>query len=126
MDTAALRAGLVVTWVPAIDARPATTRDRTRPRPVRCGRARTRAAVGTRGVQWQLTFGPERDKASAWVDCETDELLAQLIVWTSGEAELAARNIVTGVIDQVHHELASPQELSTCLDDLTNRLTDHN
>ncbi|MEV0678646.1 hypothetical protein AB0I60_19225 [Actinosynnema sp. NPDC050436] len=78
------------------------------------------------GVQWQLTFGPERDKSAAWVDCGTGELLARLIVWTSGEAELAAGNIVTGVIDQVHYELASPQELGTCLDDLTNRLTDHN
>jgi hypothetical protein len=47
-------------------------------------------------------------------------------VWTSGEAELAAGNIVSGVIDQVHYDLASPQELSPCLDHLTNRLTDHN
>lgn len=78
------------------------------------------------GIRWQLTFGPERDKSAAWVDCETGDLAGQLIVWTSGEAELAAGNLATGVIDQVHHDLASPRDLGSCLDDLTRRLTDQN
>ena len=78
------------------------------------------------GIRWQLTFGPERDKSAAWVPCETGDLEGELIVWTSGEAELAAGNLTTGVIDQVHYELASPPEPSTCLDDLTNRLADQN
>lgn len=75
-------------------------------------------------IRWQLTFGPERDKSAAWVDCETGDLASQLIVWTSGEAELVAGNLTTGVIDHVHYDLASPKELNTCLDDLTHRLTE--
>ncbi|WP_197043358.1 hypothetical protein [Saccharothrix sp. NRRL B-16314] len=78
------------------------------------------------GIRWQLTFGPERDKSAAWVDCETGDLAGQLVVWTSGEAELDAGNLATGVIDQVHYELVSPHELGTCLDDLTNWLTEQN
>ncbi len=45
-------------------------------------------------------------------------------MWTSGEAELDAGNIATGVIDPIHYELASPQELGACLDALTHRLTE--
>jgi hypothetical protein len=78
------------------------------------------------GIQWQLTFGPERNKSAAWVVCETGDLAGQLTVWTSGEADLDAGNIATGVIVPVHYELTSAQELGSCLDDLTNRLTDHN
>jgi hypothetical protein len=74
-------------------------------------------------IRWELTFGPERDKSAAWVNCETHELAGQLTVWTSGEAELTTGNLVTGVIDNVHYDLANPEELSTCLDDLTQRLT---
>jgi hypothetical protein len=32
--------------------------------------------------------------------------------------------VAIGVIDQVRYELAGPRELGTCLDDLTNRLTE--
>ena len=75
-------------------------------------------------IRWRLTFGPEHDKSAAWVDCEAGDLAGQLIVWTSGEAELAAGNLATGVIGQVHYDLANPEELGTCLDDLTQRLTE--
>lgn len=75
-------------------------------------------------IQWQLTLGPKRDKSAAWVNCETGDLGGTLIVWTSGEAELEAGNIATGIIDRVHYDLASPEELSACLDDLTHRPTE--
>lgn len=74
------------------------------------------------GIRWQLAFGPKRDKSAACVDCETGDLAGQLIVWTSGEAELMTGSFSTGLIDQVHYDLTSPQDLSTCLDDLTQRL----
>jgi hypothetical protein len=77
-------------------------------------------------ITWQLTFGPERDKSAACLDCETGDLAGQLIVWTSGEAELIAGSLATGVIDQVHYDLAGPEELGSCLDDLTHRLTEQN
>jgi hypothetical protein len=76
------------------------------------------------GITWQLTFGPERDKSAAWVYCETGDMAGQLTVWTSGEADLAAGNLATGIVDEVHYEMASPQELGICLDDLTNRITE--
>ncbi|ONI93035.1 hypothetical protein ALI22I_00495 [Saccharothrix sp. ALI-22-I] len=75
-------------------------------------------------IRWQLTIGPERDKTAACVDCETGDLAGQLIVWTSGEAELMTGSFSTGLIDQAHYDLTSPQDLSTCLDDLTQRLTE--
>ncbi len=75
-------------------------------------------------IRWQFTTGPEHDESAAWVDCETGDLAGQLMVWTSGEAELMAGSLATGVIDQVHYDLAGPQDLSTCLDDLTQRLTE--
>lgn len=78
------------------------------------------------GIRWQLTFGPERDKSAAWVVCETGDLAGQLTVWTSGEAELDAGNLATGVIDPVHYELTSAQDLGICLHDLTRRLTEQN
>ncbi|MFJ6673160.1 hypothetical protein ACIQMJ_18780 [Actinosynnema sp. NPDC091369] len=74
------------------------------------------------GIRWQFTFGPKRDKSAAYVDCETGDLAGQLIVWTSGEAELMIGSFSTGLVDQVHYDLTSPQDLSTCLDDLTQRL----
>lgn len=75
------------------------------------------------GIQWEPAFGPERDKSAAWVVCETGDLVGQLTVWTSGEAELDAGDLKTGVIDHVHYDLTSPRELGDCLDDLTHRLT---
>jgi hypothetical protein len=73
-------------------------------------------------IKWQLIFGPERDKSAAWVNCETDDLLGELIVWTTGEAELATASITTGATDQTHYDLTTNEDLDACLDDLTHRL----
>ncbi len=57
------------------------------------------------------------------MNCETDDLLGELIVWTTGEAELAIANPSTGDIDQVHHDLTTTENLDACLNDLTRRLS---
>jgi hypothetical protein len=75
------------------------------------------------GVQWQLHHSPTRSKSSAWVDCTTVHHLAQLIVWTSGEAELSIGNISTGAIAITVYEISNATELAACLDDLTSHLT---
>ncbi|WP_346539609.1 hypothetical protein [Micromonospora sp. DPT] len=75
------------------------------------------------GVQWQLHYGPTRSKSSAWVDCTTAHHLAQLIVWTSGEAELSVGNVSTGAIAITNYEMSNAAELTACLDDLTSHLT---
>ncbi|MGW5702977.1 hypothetical protein [Amycolatopsis japonica] len=74
-------------------------------------------------VQWQLTLGAEHEKRTASVVCETGDMVGWFCIWTSGEAELEVGNLDTGVVDCVHHDLSSPEELSACLDDLTCRLT---
>jgi hypothetical protein len=74
------------------------------------------------GVQWQLHHGPTRDKSTAWVDCATARHEAQLIVWTSGEAELDVGDISTGTITSTHYEMSDTAELDVCLDDLTSQL----
>jgi len=75
------------------------------------------------GVQLQLHHGLTRSKSSAWVDCTTAYHLAQLIVWTSGEAELRIGNIFTGTIAITTYEMHNAAELAACLDDLTSHLT---
>jgi hypothetical protein len=74
-------------------------------------------------IRWQFTIGPEREKSGAWLSCETDDLLGELIVWTTGEAELAIADPTTGTVDQAHHDLTTAEDLDTCLSDLTHRLT---
>ncbi|MEV5768073.1 hypothetical protein AB0L34_26355 [Micromonospora sp. NPDC052213] len=75
------------------------------------------------GVHWRLHHGPTRSKSSSWVDCTTAHHLAQLILWTSGEADLEVGDILTGAITITYYEMSNTAELATCLDDLTHRLT---
>jgi hypothetical protein len=70
-----------------------------------------------------LTFGPTRAKSAAWVECECGDRLAQLIVWTSGEAELAVYSRTTDDAHHVNYALTSADELIACLSELTHRLT---
>jgi hypothetical protein len=78
------------------------------------------------GVQWQLHHGPNRDKSSAWVDCITTDRLAQLIVWTSGEAELNIGDISTGAIAITNYQMSNIAELAAGLDGITSHLTPPN
>ncbi|MFL6053431.1 MAG: hypothetical protein ACJ72W_11015 [Actinoallomurus sp.] len=74
------------------------------------------------GIQWQFTLGPARDKSAAWVICETTQALAQLTIWTSGEAELDIGDLTTGATNHVHYNLTT-QDLAARLDELTQRLS---
>jgi hypothetical protein len=74
------------------------------------------------GIQWQFTLGPTRDKSAAWVTCETTQAIAQLTIWTSGEAELDIGDLTTGATSHIHYDLTR-QDLASCLDELTQRLT---
>ncbi|MFI0354088.1 hypothetical protein [Actinomadura sp. 9N407] len=78
------------------------------------------------GTRWQLTTGPIRDKSAAWVTCENTHTAAQLMVWTSGEAELDIADLITGSSTSTHFEFAGPQDLYACLDHLTERLNTPN
>ena len=76
-----------------------------------------------RTITWEMTFGPTRDKSAAWVDCLHGDRLGQLILWTSGEAELAVLSLTTDDPYQVHYDLTGADEIATCLRDLTQQLT---
>ncbi|MGC4795758.1 hypothetical protein ACLQ3H_16795 [Micromonospora saelicesensis] len=75
------------------------------------------------GVQWELHRGPPRNKSAAWIVCTTTDRQAQLIVWTSGEAELDLAQISTATVFSTHYEMSTAADLTACLDDLTHRLT---
>ncbi|WP_155353327.1 hypothetical protein [Acrocarpospora macrocephala] len=75
------------------------------------------------GVLWQLTIGPARDKAAAWVTCEDAHRATKLTIWTSGEAELDLGDLASGTITSVHYDLANSEDLAACLDDLTQHFS---
>jgi hypothetical protein len=74
-------------------------------------------------ITWQLTFGLPRDKPAASVGRKSRDRLAQLIAWTNGEAELAVLSLTTHDPYQVHYDLTSADQITACLRDLTQRLT---
>ncbi|GAA0951582.1 hypothetical protein [Nonomuraea longicatena] len=77
------------------------------------------------GIQWKLTTGPTTDKPAVQVTCENTHNLAQLTIWTSGEAELDLAHPTSGATTSTHYDLATQEDLATCLDELTNLLNRH-
>ena len=63
-------------------------------------------------------------KPSAAIRCETSEKLAELVVWTSGEAELTtfSRDLDPSEYPSVRHYELTETELSGCLDDMAEYL----
>ena len=75
------------------------------------------------GITSEFHSGPPTDKQAAWVDCATDWSMAQLIVWTSGEADLIWGYALEDSDPETdHYELTSEIGLIGCLDDLTGHL----
>jgi hypothetical protein len=75
------------------------------------------------GIRTEFHRGPQRTKSSAWVNCETEWSIAQLVVWTSGEADLSwcAKDTRDAPLVDTY-ELTSEIGLLGCLDDLTAHL----
>ncbi|GAA2259748.1 hypothetical protein GCM10010402_14130 [Actinomadura luteofluorescens] len=74
------------------------------------------------GIQWQIITGPKTDKPSVWVTCENAHNLAQLTIWSSGEAELDLGPPTGDATTSIHYDLATHEDLAACLDDLTDLL----
>ncbi|MFD0538966.1 hypothetical protein ACFQY7_39820 [Actinomadura luteofluorescens] len=74
------------------------------------------------GTQWQITTGPKTDKPSVWVTCENTHNLAQLTIWSSGEAELDLGHPTDDATTSIHYDLATHEDLATRLGDLTDLL----
>ena len=62
-----------------------------------------------------------RDKWAAQVGLESTDTLGELIVWTSGEAEMTVVYRSDGATRAVHYDLTEVT-LGACLDDLTELL----
>jgi hypothetical protein len=63
-------------------------------------------------------------KPSASVRCETSQKLAELVVWSSGEADLTTfrRDLDPSDYPSVRHDEITEADLPRCLDDLTEYL----
>ncbi|MDX6314121.1 MAG: hypothetical protein QOF44_3585 [Streptomyces sp.] len=65
------------------------------------------------GITGAVQQSPEdgRTKTSTWMTLETDDFVAVLIVWSSGEAELEYGDVATGQVRQQHRDLCTFQDL---------------
>ncbi|MFI2350649.1 hypothetical protein ACH492_27130 [Streptomyces sp. NPDC019443] len=70
---------------------------------------RLRSCGITGGVQRSPEDG--RTKTSTWVTLETDDHVAVLIVWSSGEVELECGDVATGRVRRQHRGLRTVEEL---------------
>ena len=63
-----------------------------------------RAALS--GFTVELTESPDdRDPRSVWLVLESDDKIAELIVWTSGMADLSAADVESGEVVKLHREI---------------------
>lgn len=75
------------------------------------------------GASWELKHGALTPKPAAWVRIETSDGSGELILWVSGEAEMAwVRPIPDGEIHQEHYEISGELGLRGCLDYLEGHL----
>ncbi|MFE3526488.1 hypothetical protein ACFXOD_33725 [Streptomyces sp. NPDC059161] len=74
----------------------------------------------SRGVTGHVQQSPDdgRPKTSAWMTVETDGYVAELIVWDSGEAELACADWASSQIREEHRDLRTPAELLDAIEAL--------
>jgi hypothetical protein len=72
----------------------------------------------------KVEVGRSREQGSASVTCEGSEKIAQLIVWTSGAADLGTARKDAPEDDPSWHlyGIISESQLPGCLDDLTRYL----
>ncbi|MFK4155101.1 hypothetical protein ACI2LV_24325 [Streptomyces fungicidicus] len=65
------------------------------------------------GITGAVQQSPEdgRTKNSTWMTLENDDVVAVLIVWSSGEAELEYGDMATGQVRQQHRDLCTFQDL---------------
>jgi hypothetical protein len=60
------------------------------------------------GLKVSITWGPcDRSPASAWLDFESAERSARLILWSDGQAELSIGDVVRGeILLDEHREIS--------------------
>lgn len=65
--------------------------------------------------------GPDTPKPAAWVVLDSPTMEGELIVWVSGEGEMAVGNKATGTVEQAHLELAD-DGIGAAVDELASRV----
>lgn len=70
-------------------------------------------SLRTRGILGDLRRSPAdgRAKSSVVMTLETDDHIAALTVWSSGEAELEYGDVASGLVRQEHRELRTVRDL---------------
>lgn len=70
------------------------------------------------GITGEVQRSPEdgRTKTSTWMTLETDDRLAVLMGWGSGEAELEYGDVATGQVKQEHRDLCTFEDLLNAID----------
>lgn len=80
------------------------------------------AAAAERGITLTLSrTGEDRPKTAAWITGTRGDHDAQLVVWSSGEAEFTAGTPGNPTANE-HHELEGSEELEALLDRLLSVL----
>ena len=74
------------------------------------------------GVRWNLTVGSERDGSVASITCETGQISANLTVKSDGDAEMNVVNQPTKLSSLYYYRLATGDDVTTCLDELTRQI----
>lgn len=78
------------------------------------------AGLATHGLTVRLGGSPMagRDKSSLCLDIDSTVRLSQLILWSSGEAELQMAEVVSGEVVSQHRQITSRIELDDALETL--------
>jgi hypothetical protein len=85
-------------------------------------------AVSERRPEWeragltvQLHEGPDTRKPVSWVVLESASTEGELLIWVSGECEVAVGNKATGTYEATHLDLED-DGIRAALDDLSKRV----
>jgi hypothetical protein len=83
------------------------------------------APLTSRGLTVKLGASPEdgRGKPSLCLDIDSPSRLGQLILWTSGEAELQLADVASGEVVTQHHDITSRTALDDALESLVSWVT---
>ncbi|MFF4418383.1 hypothetical protein ACFYY8_38140 [Streptosporangium sp. NPDC001559] len=76
------------------------------------------------GLQHELTESPEdRNPQSIWWILESDDRLAEIILWSNGHAELQFAEVASGEISAIMRELATEEDVQDALNSIVEWMT---
>ena len=79
-------------------------------------------ALQSAGIRAKFKKGPQTPKPGAGLILQSANLEAEVLVWSSGEAEVFVGTATSPEIGMEHHVLTGPEELRLLLDGVRGRL----